>query len=76
MNRLIGEWCLTGRNHHDRFAGQWALLALHGVHTSRNQDGKCGLACVTSTFTALSANDINTVCEGLLDMLQVVAVSM
>jgi hypothetical protein len=52
-------------------ASHGALLALAQLGNSRDEDGGRNIARVTTTLTTLSADDVGTSVEGLLNMLGV-----
>lgn len=68
--RLAVEQTTSGNNL-DRLAIHRALPALDQLGNSRDKDGGGDVTGVTSTFTTLSADDIGTGIQGLLDVLGV-----
>ena len=52
-------------------AGQGRFLVFADIDTCRDQDGRRGRAGMTATFAALSADNVDTLVESLLDVLGV-----
>lgn len=69
-NRVTVEQTTCSDDLHG-LTGQGALLALAQLGNSRDENGSRNITSVTTTFTALSADDINTNIKGLLNVLGV-----
>jgi hypothetical protein len=61
----------TSSNNLNWLAGQWASLTLAKLDNGWDQDGSWDITGVTTSFTTLSTDDINTEVETLLDVLWV-----
>lgn len=59
----------TGRNNLHWLAGHWAGLPLAEFHDLRNEDCGGNVSCVSTSLATLSADDVDTEIEALLDML-------
>lgn len=61
----------TGGNNLDGLASQWGLVALDELSNGGDEDGGGGVTGVAATLATLSADDIDTEVEALLDVLGV-----